>query len=170
MIRSVFSCPKRWFFVASFAICVSAFSTDVAAQSARVAVGPDEPTNVLPAGVARTPQLMERVKKGEVALLKSKPRIPYPREARLKGMVGLGSYVVSVNPQTGRVTSIKIEKSTGYKLLDDGVVATLKQARFWPGARTVRIPVTFSMPNKPFHTPDGIFTSPEDYTRKTSRK
>jgi TonB family protein len=71
----------------------------------------------------------------------------YPLEARRKHQTGSGSLILHIDEQTGEVTSVAVEKTTGYKLLDDAGIRAFSQWRFKPGAaRKIRMPIHFSLP------------------------
>src|SRR5947209_5533091 len=81
-------------------------------------------------------------------------RLNYPMEARGRHQTGNGVFIRHVSPQTGEVTSIDVQKSTGYQLLDDSVLRACKHWRFKPHTiATVRLPVTFSMSHGGFPRP-----------------
>jgi TonB family protein len=74
-------------------------------------------------------------------------RPDYPAEAQAQGLTGAGVFVLHVDPKNGRVRSIKVEKSTGHKILDNASIAAFTDLCFKP--RTVlraKIPVAFIMP------------------------
>jgi TonB family protein len=70
----------------------------------------------------------------------------YPMEARGRHQSGSGIFILHVDPKTGKVGSVTVKKSTGYKLLDDAAVTACTHWPFKPNTVTdVRLPVTFSM-------------------------
>ena len=78
----------------------------------------------------------------------------YPMEARGRHQTGSGVFILRVSPQTGAVTSIDVQKSTGYQLLDDSVLRACRHWQFKPHTITdVRLPVTFSMSHGGFPRP-----------------
>ncbi len=73
-------------------------------------------------------------------------RPDYPREARARHETGSGVFILHVDSKTGEVTSITVQKSTGYKLLDTAVLTSCVHWHFKPHTVTeVRVPMTFSM-------------------------
>jgi TonB family protein len=74
------------------------------------------------------------------------PRPQYPYAARSKHITGSGVLLARVNPDTGRVTSVKLVRSTGSPILDNAALSAFGQWRFRPKTvRAVRIPIVFSM-------------------------
>lgn len=74
-------------------------------------------------------------------------RPDYPAEAQAQGLTGAGVFVLHVDPKSGRVSSIEVEKSTGHKILDNASIAAFTDLRFKPHTvLRVKIPVTFTMP------------------------
>ena len=72
------------------------------------------------------------------------PKPEYPQALRRQRLCGRGVFLLNVSPQTGEVTSIKIEKRTGYQGLDVAALKALIKWRFKPHSVTrVHIPVTF---------------------------
>jgi protein TonB len=70
----------------------------------------------------------------------------YPVEARKSHLTGHGILAGRVDPRTGIVTAVRMEKSTGYKVLDDAALNAFQQWRFKPGAiRKFRTPISFTM-------------------------
>lgn len=62
---------------------------------------------------------------------------------------GSGLVVVTVDTKTGRVTSSRMAKSTGNKILDDASVKAMLSAKFKPGVGPlIRIPITWTLTNK----------------------
>ena len=60
------------------------------------------------------------------------PRPPYPKAARAARQQGKGWFELTIDFSTGRVQQVKVLKSAGATLLDDGVVATFLQWRAKP--------------------------------------
>ncbi len=80
----------------------------------------------------------------QAAMFTPKPR--YPEEARRHRLMGKGIFLLNVNPKTGQVTSIKVEKRTGYEFLDMAALKALIKWRFKPNTFTrVHVPVLFGM-------------------------
>src|SRR5919106_585303 len=72
------------------------------------------------------------------------PKPKYPQAALRKRLMGKGIFLLNVNAKTGKVTSIKVEKRTGYELLDVAALETLIKWRFKPNTFTrVHVPVLF---------------------------
>jgi TonB family protein len=88
------------------------------------------------------PMSMSRAK----ALALYGPKPPYPYEARARHITGSGVIVVTVDPNTGRVTSASVAQSIGSPILDNAAVSTFREWKFRPGTVSkVRIPITFTM-------------------------
>jgi TonB family protein len=67
-------------------------------------------------------------------------------EARNKHLAGSGLVLLNVDSRNGYVTSVRMLKSTGQRILDDAATDAYRQWRFKPGTlRKVRIPVLFTM-------------------------
>jgi TonB family protein len=75
------------------------------------------------------------------------PRPDYPYVARGLHETGSGIFALTVDQNTGKVTAIHIEQSTGYKRLDWAAIKAFMLWRFKPHAIApkVKIPITFSM-------------------------
>ncbi|MFA5353148.1 MAG: TonB family protein [Thermodesulfovibrionales bacterium] len=59
-------------------------------------------------------------------------RIPYPPEAAEKGWQGEAIVIITIT-KNGRLAAIELEKSSGYKVLDDKALKVLKDAEpYWP--------------------------------------
>lgn len=81
--------------------------------------------------------------KGPAAMI-FKPRIRYPLVARQAGITGSGIAVVAVDSETGKVTDVWMEKSTGHAILDRETIRAFREARFRKGTISrVKIPITF---------------------------
>ena len=73
----------------------------------------------------------------------------YPTEARRGRLEGRGVLVGEVDFDTGKVTSVRMEKSTGHKILDDAALRSFRQWQFKPRLlKQFRTPVTYSMANR----------------------
>ncbi len=79
------------------------------------------------------------------------PRPDYPKEAREKGYQGEVLLRVEVLPN-GSVGELELKKSSGYKLLDQSALKTVKQWRFIPATKAgtpipfwVNIPIKFQL-------------------------
>jgi len=78
------------------------------------------------------------------------PRPAYPFDERGHRPTGRGIVVMEINRKTGWVTSARMEKSTGSKLLDNAALAAFRQWRFKPGTvRRVRSPITYTVRGQP---------------------
>ncbi len=74
--------------------------------------------------------------------------VPYPLEARRSHLTGHGILIGEVDMKTGYVTTVRMEKSTGYKILDSAALDAFRQWRFKPGTiRKFRTPITYTMMN-----------------------
>ena len=72
----------------------------------------------------------------------------YPLEARRSHLVGRGVLFGQVDIKSGYVKSVRMEKSTGYKILDEAALDAFRQWRFKPGTvRQFRTPITYTMLN-----------------------
>jgi TonB family protein len=94
------------------------------------------------ASFATQPPVVTPEQAARLAVFAPKPQ--YPEAARLRRQEGKGVFLLNVNAKTGQVTSIKIEKRTGYQLLDVAALKALINWRFKPHSVTkVHVPVTF---------------------------
>jgi TonB family protein len=72
------------------------------------------------------------------------PRPDYPYAARKKHIGGAGVFLMQIDPASGDVTSVVVERSTGHKVLDDAVLTAFRQWHWKAGTPSkIRIPVTF---------------------------
>ena len=75
-------------------------------------------------------------------VVKSVP-MDYPAEARQRHVQGKGILVGEVDFETGKVTSVRMEKTTGSKVLDDAALRSFRQWQFKPRlVRQFRTPIT----------------------------
>lgn len=79
------------------------------------------------------------------------PKPPYPQEARNKGYQGTVRLKVEVLPN-GRVGEIELKESSGYEVLDQSALDTVKKWRFIPAMKGktpisswVIVPITFHL-------------------------
>ena len=72
------------------------------------------------------------------------PKPEYPAEARAHNLEGRGMFVVRINPKTGHVKSVSVEKSTGSAILDKAAMDAFRQWKFTLGTPVVKIPMTFT--------------------------
>ena len=73
------------------------------------------------------------------------PKLEFPEAMRRQRVRATGVFVLNVDAKTGQVTSIKIERRTGYQVLDVAALNALIKWRFKPHSVTkVRIPVIFA--------------------------
>jgi TonB family protein len=85
------------------------------------------------------------------------PRPHYPYEAREKGITGHGVAILSVDPRTGIVKAVRMEPSTGHKILDDAALEAFRQWRFKPGSvPEVNVPIRFVMNRVPPNNLGGV--------------
>ena len=83
------------------------------------------------------------------------PRPDYPYEARRLGLTGSGIVKIEVDPESGRVTSLRMDPSTGHAILDQAATEAFRLWRFKPGsARRIRTPITFTVAGAPSYRLD----------------
>ena len=87
-----------------------------------------------PAGTPSGPRVIMNLKK--VKGLYYSPAPEYPEEALEKHWGGSGLFEVQFRRE-GRVWAVFVTLSTGHKILDDAVVATLHQWRSWKGYKLI---------------------------------
>jgi TonB family protein len=74
------------------------------------------------------------------------PKPYYPSRARREYKTGTGLFLLNVDQNTGLVSSIKIERTTGLWSLDVSCLKALVRWRFKPHTLTkIRVPVRFVM-------------------------
>ena len=72
------------------------------------------------------------------------PKPEFPEAMRRQRVRAKGVFALNVDAKTGQVTSIKIERRTGYQVLDVAALNALIKWRFKPHSVTkVHIPVLF---------------------------
>ena len=116
-----------------------------------------------PASAQTEPASEPDSSKSEEALVESRydvrslnnPKPPYPLTARRRGMEGsvlLRAYV----REDGQCIEVQLKHSSGYDLLDNAALQTVKRWRFVPASRGgtavaswVEIPVSFQLRNEP---------------------
>jgi TonB family protein len=74
------------------------------------------------------------------------PRPEYPTQARIYHMSGDGLFVLRVQIRTGLVKDVRIERSTGWSILDSAAKRTLKQWRFKSGTSNLP-PIKVELPH-----------------------
>jgi TonB family protein len=73
------------------------------------------------------------------------PRPIKSPQASQRHLAGSGVFVLQVDKASGKVTSVKIEKSTGQRLLDPSTIQAFLNWRCKPGTVSkIKIPVIFS--------------------------
>jgi TonB family protein len=78
-------------------------------------------------------------------LIKTAPPI-YPYADRARWHQGSGLFRLAIDKKTGAVIRIAVEKSTGFKTLDDSAIAALRQWRFRSSTfKAALVPVNFVM-------------------------
>ena len=95
-------------------------------------------------GVARLAHAQRPDELAKVAVKVVPPEYPY--EARRNRVTGHGVLVADVDYSTGKVTSVKMEKSTGSRLLDQAALTAFRQWQFKPKTiRQFRTPISYEM-------------------------
>lgn len=73
------------------------------------------------------------------------PKPAYRPEWARQGLTGKGVVLVTIDPQTGRVSGARMLQSTGNKLLDGSALEAYSQWRFEPGSVSqVKMPIEFT--------------------------
>jgi TonB family protein len=79
------------------------------------------------------------------ALAEVAPRVTKLPEASRRHLAGTGVFMVEVDKASGKVTAVKVQQSTGERLLDASAIEAFQKWRFRPQIVTrVKIPVTFT--------------------------
>jgi TonB family protein len=90
------------------------------------------------------PILQEHELNQALVLVSQNPQ--YPLNARQQRLEGKGLFVLTVDEKTGVVTSVRVQQSTGYRILDEAAVGTLKTWRLKPQTvDKLRVPIVFSL-------------------------
>lgn len=103
------------------------------------------------------------------------PRPDYPKEAKQKHLTGSGVLVLRVDKASGKVTSAKMEKSTGHKILDDSAIRAFKNWSFQSGKfSVVHVPITYTLnrDHRPAHTEHAraIYSPRPEYPHEARRQ
>src|SRR5690242_6567793 len=72
------------------------------------------------------------------------PKPGYPVLPNGKLPEGSGMFILRIDPKTGLVKYVSVEKSTGSPLLDKSSIDCLKRWRFMPNPRLSRVKVPFT--------------------------
>ena len=74
------------------------------------------------------------------------PKPEYPAEARARDLGGDGLYILHLDQKKGTVRFVTVEKSTGYRLLDNAAIDCLRRWRFIRNIDVpmVKVPFTFT--------------------------
>jgi TonB family protein len=74
------------------------------------------------------------------------PMPEYPYAARVANLQGRGLYQVNFDPGSGLVREVTVLHSTGYALLDETAIASLRKWRIKPHiSNHIKVPVNFQM-------------------------
>jgi TonB family protein len=88
-------------------------------------------------------------------LLLKHPPPEYPYEARSRGIMGSGIFLLRFDYETGHLRQVHVAKSMGSAILDQAAIAALKQWQAKPRSVYVTdVPITMSMSrfDAPTHT------------------
>jgi TonB family protein len=74
------------------------------------------------------------------------PLPEYPAEARARNLEGDGMFVLHLDQKKGTVMYVTVEKSTGYRVLDNAAIDSLKRWKFIRNIDVpmVKVPFTFT--------------------------
>jgi TonB family protein len=73
------------------------------------------------------------------------PAPKYPSLPNGQRPEGTGVFICHVDFKSGLVTSVSVEKSTGFAILDNAAIESYRRWKFKPGTvRRVKIPLTFT--------------------------
>jgi TonB family protein len=85
----------------------------------------------------------------------------YPYRERALHHSGRGYFRLMLDPKTGAVTQVLVQKSTGFATLDNCAIAALRRWRWKPGRwREIFTPVTFRLSNTEPPLPPGSVRLP----------
>jgi TonB family protein len=88
-------------------------------------------------GDKRGPWMLDRIKAVQPG---------YPVEARARHNQGTGVFRITLDVNTGSVTSVVVVRSTGFSILDDSAITAIRLWRWRPGKwKEVEIPVAFTL-------------------------
>jgi TonB family protein len=80
------------------------------------------------------------------ALVIYAPRPVYPYEARRQRITGSGIALLTVDPEVGNVTSVRMTQSCGNTILDNATLDAFRRWRFKLGsALSVEVPITYTL-------------------------
>ena len=101
-------------------------------------------TLIVSAGLSRLARAQTGDVLAKIAVKVVHPEYPY--EARRSHIEGHGVLVAEVDYNTGKVTSVKMEKSTGSRILDQAALSAFIQWQFKPKTvRQFRTPINYEM-------------------------
>jgi TonB family protein len=91
------------------------------------------------------------------------PRIEYPVQARASRFTGSSKFLMRVHVRTGLVVEVTMVKSTGYRILDDAAIRSLRKFRFKPDALP---PANVENPKhtEPWAADDSLIYFPVNFT------
>jgi len=73
-------------------------------------------------------------------------RPDYPKQSRRLHETGSAVFLLTIDPKTGKVVAVNVEKSTNHKRLDWACIKALMQWRFKPNTvHKVKMPIAFTM-------------------------
>jgi TonB family protein len=81
------------------------------------------------------------------AIVISAPRPEYSFEARSRHLTGAGLIALTIDPSSGRVTHVRMARSTGSPILDKAVLTAFRRWRFKPGNYDphLRMPISYTL-------------------------
>jgi TonB family protein len=85
----------------------------------------------------------------------------YPYSERAGHHAGRGSYRLLLDPKTGAVTQVIVQRSTGFATLDTCAIAAFRQWRWRPGKwKEIDLPTTFRLSYSEPYLPPGSVPLP----------